>query len=211
MSIRSQLPAAVPFISIRRVLEGLAAEENLPFEVIAKFLLDRIDSMPQAITCDMDLEYKAVPKESVANLLASAMEYLILGFEYDPEIEKSGPFDHDYDLDGWNSVELAAWLKQNGVSAAICKTNKQKDAAIDTAPPEASEPIKASAPAPEVVQKFATYDDNVLMNIRDACLVTGLSRTTINRKIDDGSLKKMKIGRTVRITVGSLRKLINVK
>lgn len=213
MSIRSQIKP-IPFISIREVLEGLAAEEQLPFEAVAKFLLDRVDSMPQAITFGMDLERKAVPKESIASLLSSAVFYSIIGFPYDPAVEKDGPFEHDYDLDGWNRDELAAWLKENGINSAICKTQKPKEAAKsgnDDTPPEPAEQAAASAPVPEVVQKFATYDDGVLMTIGDACLVSRLSRATINRRIDDGVLEKVKISGAVRIPVGSLRKMMAVK
>lgn len=214
MSIRSQLAAPIPFISIREVLEGLAAEEQLPFEAVAKFLLDRVDSMPQAITCGMTLEYEAVPKESIASLLNSVVLFSIIGFPYDPAVEKDGPFEHDYDLDGWNRDELAAWLKANGISAAICKATKPQERAEsgneDTPPEPADQPLP-SAPVPEVVRKFATYDDSVLMTISDARLVSRLSRATIYRRIDDGSLEKVKISGAVRIPVGSLRKMMAAK
>lgn len=211
MSITSQLPAPIPFISIREVLEGLAAEKQLPFEAVAKFILDRVDSLPQAITCGMTLEYEAVPKESVESLLNSAVLFSIIGFPYDPEVEKDGPFEHDYDLGGWNRDELAAWLRANGISAAICNGQKPKEPASDDTPPEPAEQPLPSEPVPEIIRRFAACDDSMLMTIGDACLVSRLSRATINRRIDDGSLEKVKISGAVRIPVGSLRKMMSIK
>lgn len=210
MSIRSQLPAPTPFISIREVLEGLAAEEDLPFEAVAKFLWDRIESMPPAILYDgLTFEANNVPTQYIANLLDAAENYSLIGIPLE-ECERAPliPSEYEYRQHGWHRDELASWLKQNGVSAAICKENKQMGPAGEDAPPAPIAPGEASAPVPEVVRKFATYEDSVLMSISDAMAVTGLSRATISRRIDDGSLEKIKIGGAVRITVGSLRKIM---
>ncbi len=139
------------------------------------------------------------------------MLYSIIGTPYDPAVEKAGPFEHDYDLDGWNRDELAAWLKAKGINSAICKGQKPKEPASEDTPPEPAEQPLPSAPVPEVVRKFATYDDGVLMTINEACLVSRLSRATINRRFDDGSLEKVKISGAVRIPVGSLRMMMAIK
>lgn len=38
------------------------------------------------------------------------------------------------------------------------------------------------------------------LSITEACEITGLSRNTINRRIADGTLKALRMGRNIRIT-----------
>lgn len=53
--------------------------------------------------------------------------------------------------------------------------------------------------------------ERLLYSIPEVCEATGLSRTTINSAMRDGSLKKRHFGKAVRIHVNDLRRWIDAK
>lgn len=206
MSIRAQLPKAVPFISVRDTLLSLAAAESLPFEAVAKFLLDRLSKLPAAFYMDPLLhETEPLPQSKISELLQAAAHLSSLGVEYDETDENAtGPFAHEFALYGWNREELGTWLTRAGIDSP-CIEHPSSPA------PEAAAPIPSMPPAPpdEILQKFSTAPDDALLSISEAVHITGLSRATIYRHLDNGNLTKKKLDKSVRLPVGSLRKFIS--
>ena len=62
--------------------------------------------------------------------------------------------------------------------------------------------------ATPAVQQFDSYAPSVLVDISDACTVTGRSRASIYRHFKAGDLTLVKVGCSTRIRVGELRRLI---
>ena len=99
---------------------------------------------------------------------------------------------------GWKRREFTAWLKN-----AVGDLPEAKP--VEPAPPEPVKPAISKA-----LQEFSSNSDDTLMSIADVCLVAGLSRATVNRRISDSVLKKVGTGgKSVRITVNSVRKMLS--
>ena len=65
-----------------------------------------------------------------------------------------------------------------------------------------------SKPSFNAVEQFDTAPDAMLLDIPTACVIAGRSRASIYRHFKAGDLKVIKVGKSTRIKVGELRRLI---
>lgn len=70
-------------------------------------------------------------------------------------------------------------------------------------------PMGNSASALKAVQAFDSLPDSALIDIATGTLLTGRSRSSFYRDFDSGLLTLIKIGRSTRIKVGELRRIMS--
>lgn len=60
----------------------------------------------------------------------------------------------------------------------------------------------------KTIQQFDTYPNSALLTIAAAVVIAGRSRASIYRHFKAGDLSLVKVGKSTRVRVGELRRLI---
>lgn len=58
------------------------------------------------------------------------------------------------------------------------------------------------------IQHFDTLPDSALLSVSEVMALTGFSMTSVYRRFYDGTLDRLKLGRSTRIRVGQLRQML---